>query len=256
MSARLPISVLLLARDEVADLEALLPTLDFASEVVIVCDPRGGEAVQEAGERHGARVIPHAFEGFGPQRAFALSQCREPWVLWLDADERLDEEARGALRSATAASARPAAYAIARRTWFLGAPIRYCGWQGETVTRLFPRDGASFDGAPVHEQVLLQGVDRASLAGRIEHHSYRTWAQCVAKPRRYAALGAERAWAEGRRAGMADVVLRPPLRFARQYLLQGGVLDGARGFLVCALGAWQVFLKYGELWSRERPGAK
>lgn len=255
MSARLPISVLLLARDEVADLESLLPTLDFASEVVIVCDPRGGEAVREAGERHGARVIPHAFEGFGPQRAFALSQCREPWVLWLDADERLDDEARGALRAATAA-ARPAAYSISRRTWFLGAPIRYCGWQGETVMRLFPRESASFDGAPVHEQVHLRGVECASLAGRIEHHSYRTWAQCVDKPRRYASLGAERAWAQGRRAGMADVVLRPPLRFVRQYLLQWGLLDGARGFLVSALGAWQVFLKYGEMWSRARGDAK
>ena len=255
MSARLPISVLLLARDEAADLEALLPTLDFAAEVVIVWDPRGVEAVRTVGEGHGARVIPHAFEGFGSQRAFALSQCREPWVLWLDADERLDDEAREAMRSATAA-ARPAAYALSRRTWFLGAPIRYCGWQGETVMRLFPREAASFDEAPVHEQVHLRGVERASLAGRIEHHSYRTWSQCVDKPRRYAALGAERAWAAGQRAGILDLVLRPPLRFARQYLLQLGLFDGSRGFLVSALGAWQVFLKYAELWSRARTDSR
>ncbi|MFM8558361.1 MAG: glycosyltransferase, partial [bacterium] len=104
MDARLPISVLLLVRDEVADLEQLLPTLGFASEVVVVRDPRGDERVRTTAERLGARVLDRAFDGFGPQRAFALAACRHEWVLWLDADERLDAEAvaelAGALRDA------------------------------------------------------------------------------------------------------------------------------------------------------------
>jgi hypothetical protein len=34
-------------------------------------------------------VFVRALDGFGPQRAFALAQCRQPWVLWIDSDERL-----------------------------------------------------------------------------------------------------------------------------------------------------------------------
>lgn len=251
MRARLPISVLLLARDEVSDLEALLPTLDFASEVVLVWDPRGDVRVRLLAEQLGARVIEHVFEGFGAQRAFALSACREPWVLWIDADERLDREASESLpRALEAGDAR--AYEIARRTWFLGAPIRFCGWQGESVLRLFPRLAASFDDAAVHEEVRLEGVSVERWPGRIEHHSYATWERCVEKPRAYAHLAAAEAHREGRRASLLDLLWRPPLRFLRQYVLQLGVLDGARGLLVSSLGAWQVFLKYGELWASSR----
>ncbi len=73
---------------------------------------------------------------------------------------------------------------------------------------------------------------------------------------RYAAAGAEKARRAGRRATLADVIVRPPLRFLRQYVLQWGFLDGAHGWLLCALAATQVFLKYAALRAgagRERP---
>ena len=97
---RLPLSVLLLARDETADMEALLPSLAFAREVVVVWDPRGEPATRATAARLGARVHEHVFQGFGPQRAFALSCCTQDWVLWLDADERLDATAVASLRRA------------------------------------------------------------------------------------------------------------------------------------------------------------
>ena len=97
-----PISVLLLARDETTELEALIPALGFAREVVVVWDPRGERATRDTAERLGAHVCERAFDGFGPQRAFALGQCTQDWVLWLDADERLDATAVASLRRATA----------------------------------------------------------------------------------------------------------------------------------------------------------
>jgi uncharacterized protein YggT (Ycf19 family) len=51
---------------------------------------------------------------------------------------------------------------------------------------------------------------------------------------------------------MLDVLVRPPLRFLRMYVLQLGVLDGAHGLVLCALAAVQVFLKYAELWAGAR----
>ena len=63
---------------------------------------------------------------------------------------------------------------------------------------------------------------------------------------------AEQARREGRRAGALDVILRPPLRFFRMYVLQLGFLDGAHGLVLCALAAAQVFLKYAEVWEGNR----
>ena len=252
-----PVSVLLLARDETRDLEELIPRLSFAREVVVVWDPRGDAATRETAVRLGASVYSHAFAGFGAQRAHALSHCSQPWVLWLDADERLDTDAVVALRSTAAAGPDgPRQYSLARATWFLGRRIRFCGWQGERVVRFFRRDRARFDDAEVHETVHVVGPAPAPLPGLIEHHSYRTFEDCVSKCVRYASAGAAKAERHGRGAGPLDVMLRPPLRFLRQYVLQLGFLDGPHGLVLCGFAAVQVFLKYAELWQRTRSGSR
>jgi glycosyltransferase involved in cell wall biosynthesis len=244
----LPLSILLLARDEERRLAALLPTLAFAREVVVVIDPATRDRSREVAARHGAVVFERDWDGFGPQRQFALAHCTEPWVLWLDADERLPEGAGAAIAEAIEPREAPDGYRLGRRTWFLGAPIRWCGWRGERVLRLFRRARARFDDAPVHERVHVSG-SIANLPVTLDHLSYQSWEECRRKLVAYAAANAERARRAGRRAGPWDVALRPPLRFLRMYVLQLGVLDGARGVAVCALAAAQVFLKYAELWA-------
>jgi glycosyltransferase involved in cell wall biosynthesis len=248
MAERLPISVLLLARDESARLATLLPTLAFAREVVVVVDAASVDGTRDVAEGLGARVYVRPLDGFGEQRQFALAQCREEWVLWIDADERLDARATETIAAAVTQSA-VSGYRLMRRTWFLGRRIRYCGWRGERVLRLFRRNAASFDDAPVHETVTVRGMI-ADLPLTLDHHSYATWEDCRDKLVRYAAAGAEKARRAGRRAHVLDLVVRPPLRFVRMYVLQAGFLDGAHGVAVCALAAAQVFLKYAELWAR------
>ena len=256
---RLPISVLLLVRDETRDVEELLPTLAFAREVVVVWDPRGERSARDAAERLGAHVHDRPFDGFGPQRAFALSRCTQDWVLWIDADERLDPASIPTLQRVTAMGALHSTVVMAlRTTTFLGRRIQFCGWGGDWLPRLFTRRTASFDDAAVHERLQL---DRSTLlAGMgpfgLEHLSYRTWDDCVSKMVRYAHANAEKSWRAGRRAGPLDVLWRPPLRFIRMYLLQQGFREGAHGVVLCAFAAAQVFLKYAELWQRSRSGTR
>jgi hypothetical protein len=250
------ISVLLLVRDEVRDVEELLPTLRFAREVVVVWDPRGDRAARDAAERLGARVFERAFDGFGPQRQFALEQCTQDWVLWIDADERLDARMAAWLASGPPTEAGTWAYWLRRTSYFLGRRIRFCGWGGEDVLRLFRRASARFDDAPVHESVRYAGTaggDRAEHRGfGLLHYSYRTREDCEAKLERYAQANAEKSFRAGRRAGAIDVALRPPLRFLRQYVLQLGFLDGVAGFELCRYAARQVARKYVLLAARTR----
>ncbi len=252
MTEPLPISVLLLARDEVGDLEALIPTLAFAREVVVVWDPRGDRGARETAERLGARVFARDFDGFGPQRRFALEQCREEWVLWLDADERLRAPGDPAAALARLCAGPGSAYRLGRVSYFLGRRIRFCGWRGERVLRLFRRAGARFDDALVHEVASTAAPGEAGAGLWIEHHPYPAWRDCVTKLVRYAHAGAESAWRAGRRASAIEVLGRPALRFLRMYVLQLGLLDGGHGLVLCVLAAAQVALKYGELWSRSR----
>lgn len=249
-----PISVLLLTRNESARIERLLPSLAFAEQIVVV-DDASTDGSAELARRLGAEVHVRALDGFGPQRQFALGLCTRPWVLWIDADERLDDRALAALTRMVAddpRAERNASGSFERRTWFLGRQIRWCGWRGERVTRLFPREAARFDDAPVHERVHLNGPV-TPLVGVLEHHSYENWEACRTKLVKYAAAAAEARRRAGRSAGILDVAFRPLARFVRMYVLQLGVLDGAHGFAVCALAAAQVFLREMELWADRRP---
>lgn len=255
MSADLPISVLLLVRDETADVVSLLPTLSFAREVVVVWDSRGDRAARDAAVALGARVFDRVLDGFGLQRQFALAHCTQPWVLWLDADERLRPGCETVFEAAVRThGAGAGALGLWRETRFLGRRIRWCGWQRERVLRLFERERWIFDDAIVHERLMPLGAPDAgaTLDVTLDHDSYATWDACVTKMVRYAEAGAEKAYRAGKRARLHDVVLRPPLRFLRQYVLQLGFLDGAHGWLLCALASSQVFLKYASLWTRSR----
>ena len=96
MSEPLPISVLLLARDETTRIVAADPRARVrARDRGGLGSARESRATRAAAERLGARVIDHEFDGFGAQRQFALAQCRERWVLWIDADERPAARVRG-----------------------------------------------------------------------------------------------------------------------------------------------------------------
>src|SRR6185503_5349738 len=97
-----PLSVLLLARDEAGRLERLIPRLAFARDVVVVVDAASQDGTRAVAERLGARVFERALDGFGPQRRFALQQAREPWVLWIDADEWPDDTMVRAIEGAVA----------------------------------------------------------------------------------------------------------------------------------------------------------
>ena len=182
-AATLPVSVLLLARDETRDLEALLPSLAFAREIVVVWDESGDPRTRETAERLGARVHARRLDGFGPQRQFALEHCTQDWVLWIDADERLGAGAPDLLRrTIETAAGGPCVRHALRTSYFLGRRIRHCGWGGEWIPRFFTRAGARFDAAPVHERLFVDGARVLPLDPTfgIEHHSYPDWDTCVA----------------------------------------------------------------------------
>ena len=56
----------------------------------------------------------------------------------------------------------------------------------------------------------------------------------------------------GRHAGLLQLAGHPPLAFLRNYIARGGFRDGAAGFVISAMNAYYVFLKFAKLWELER----
>ena len=164
MSEPLPLSLIVITRDAARELAACLASAPFAAEAVVVDSGSRDDTVAVA-QGAGARVIEHAFEGFGPQKNFAVAQARHDWVLCLDADERVSPELAGAIRELFAAGApAAAAYAMARRNRFLGRWLAHGEGYPDWNVRLFDRRRARWSTDPVHEKVVADGPRRAARA--------------------------------------------------------------------------------------------
>ncbi len=84
-------SVLILTKNEEQNIEACIESASFSDDIVVF-DSHSTDETRRHAERAGARVLQHRFESYGAQREAARTQVdyRYPWVLALDADERVD----------------------------------------------------------------------------------------------------------------------------------------------------------------------
>lgn len=243
------VSVAIITRDAAADLDRCLASLGFADEVVVL-DQGSGDDTAAVCARHGAALHQTAWLGFGPTKARAVSLCHNRWVLSVDSDEEVTAELAAAVL-ALADEPAEAAFTVNRLSRFLGGWIRHGGWHPEHVVRLFDRERAGFDDKPVHESVQVRGAV-GRLPGLLRHYTYETMEQYIAKLDRYTSLAAAELHASGRRASLPGAALRAQTAFWRMWLLQGGLLDGGRGTVLCLASSFYVLSKYVKLWQLGR----
>lgn len=251
------LSVILIARDEAANLNACIDSVALADECIVV-EHGSLDGTREIATAAGATlIVTPDWPGFGAQKNRALQAARGEWVLSIDADERvtpaLMAEITAAIRSGEAD-----AYEIPRLTQFCGRWIRHCGWTPDHVLRLFKRDAAAFSPDLVHEKLVLE--NSAARVKRLKnpllHYSYQTPAHYWKKLQRYSHDWAVQRHARGQTTTMGRAALSGIAAFLRSYVFRLGFLDGAMGFAVCTMQAQSAFGKYFELYCLERLNEK
>ncbi len=249
------VSACVIARDAAPAIRHCLASLAWVDECVVVVDPRSRDDTEAIARELGATVVSHPYAGNVEQKNVALDLAKHDWVVALDADEALSDEARDALlRFLADAPEGAAGVELNRVTRHLGRWLRHGDFHPDWQLRLFRRSRGRWAGANPHGRVRVEGgVHR--VTGDLTHESYADLADQVARVQSFSAIEAQRLHAAGRRARWSDLVLRPPARFLRAYLLKSGWRDGMPGFAVAAVTAFHVFLKYAKLWELERRAA-
>lgn len=241
------LSVIIITKNESANLQACLDTVGFADEIIVV-DSGSTDGTVELARAAGATVIETAdWPGFGPQKNRALAAARGEWVLSLDADERITPELADEIREVIAQRESADGYDISRRSWYCGRFIDHAGWSPDYVTRLFKRNAARFSDHLVHERLLVDGVVKR-LDAQMLHYSFRDFSQVLQKVDSYSTLSAQQGYAKGKRAGIGKAVLHGLWAFIRTYFLKRGFLDGAHGLALAISNAEGSYYRYLKIW--------
>ena len=99
------ISLCMIVKDEQEWLAQCLESVQGAVDEIIVVDTGSSDRSNDIARQYGARIVPYVWcDDFAAARNAGLEQATGEWILFLDADEALDAEARKQLRSWTAAS--------------------------------------------------------------------------------------------------------------------------------------------------------
>lgn len=239
-----PISATIITLNEAPNIARTLRSLSCADEILVV-DSGSTDQTREIAASLGARVIVHPWEGFAAQKNFAVEQARFDWILSLDADEELNEEARSGLERWKSSEPSASGYRFARRAQYLGRWILHSGWYPDYKLRLFDRRKGRWHGAFVHESVVVVGPIE-TLSGEILHYTCDSLAQHRERIEFYTDLAAKEMLERGERAGWLARVVVPPWTFLRTYFLCLGILDGTRGFLIAWMAARYVRRKYAK----------
>ena len=269
MVAPAPISVLIPAKNEAANLAVCLASVAWCDDIVVV-DSGSRDGTPDIARAAGARVVDFNWNGSFPKKknwALANIQWKNDWVFIIDADERGTPALQAAMRAALSQTEHQGYY-INRRFWFLDGWLNHCGYYPSWNLRFFrhalgryeqPAGGAGGGAGDneVHEHVGLQG-SAGYLAGEMEHYAFPDIATWVEKHNRYSnwearlQVEAARTDAAGLDSGLVrkrrlrrlawSLPFRPALRFLYHYVWRAGFLDGYRGLVFCRLMAWYEFL--------------
>jgi glycosyltransferase involved in cell wall biosynthesis len=240
------VSVTVITKNEAADLAAALESVQWADEIIVV-DSRSSDDTVAIARRFTDRVVVRDWEGYAAQKNIAAALAKHDWILSLDADERVSLALAQDIRRALSDPPGHRGYRMPRVTWHLGRWIRSTDWYPDAQLRLYDRTAARWTGAYVHESVIVDGTIGA-LTGELLHFAYRDIADHLETIDRYTTLAARQMYDSGRRAGLLRMVGHPPLAFLRNYVARGGFRDGTVGFIVSAMNAYYVFLKFAKLW--------
>jgi len=245
------IAVYVITRDEEDRIGDCLASVAWADEILVV-DSGSTDRTVAIARGTGARVIVRDWPGYAAQKNFAVEQLAADWVLSVDADERVTPELAAQVRALVAAAAAGIAGAsVPRRTWYLGRWIRHGGWYPDRKVRLMRRGRGRWEGEHVHERLAVAGAVRA-LGGDLLHYTYRDIADHLRTIDCFTTAAARGLAARGTRGAGCGMLVNPPLKFLKMYLLKAGFLDGLPGFVVAVLGSYYVFLKYAKLWELQR----
>ncbi len=254
MTQRLPVSAFIIARDEADRISRpIRSVIDWVDEVIVIDSGSQDDTVSVA-ESLGARVVRNGWPGYGPQKRFGEDQCRNDWLLNLDADEDVTPELAAEIRTKFADGSYQDAdgWRIMIRDVY-AHEIAPADWAyGYHQIRLYDRRKGRFSDSIVHDTVRPdEGARIDSLSAIMAHRSIRSLDFQVSKYNRYSGMQVEDMRERGRTLPRSRLLTEFPVAFFKAYFVRKYRKYGWWGFILSMNYAHARFLRVAKAYEAE-----
>jgi len=252
MTNKIPISVFVIAFNE-ADriVDTIASVRDWVDEIIVI-DSGSSDATVKVSEENGARIMYNQWPGYGLQKRFGEDQCRNDWILNLDADEVVSPALKAEIQaiSNTNNDLIPAwKIRIVEILPGRAKPVLFA--HQVNAIRLYNRKFGRYSDSTVHDTVRMNSGEVRQMLSIIEHRSSRGIAHTLDKINRYSTMQAENLInGKGISFPILRLVTEFPLSFLKAYFLRCYFVAGLQGFSSAMVYAFSRFVriaKYLEL---------
>ncbi|MEB8329683.1 glycosyltransferase family 2 protein [Flavobacteriaceae bacterium KMM 6897] len=246
------ITALIITYNEIGYIEKCVQSIDFADEIIVVDSFSTDGTYEYLCDHPKIRVIQNPFENFTAQKAFALKQATNDWVLFVDADEIVTTKLQNEIIDTVNSENEHVAYWFYRKFMFQNKALHFSGWQTDKNYRLFRKSKTQFsDKKIVHETLDVDGTS-GILNEQLIHYCYKNYEDYRSKMLNYGRLKAKEAFYKEKKFLYILLVLKPTWKFFNHYILRLGILDGKKGIIICYLNALGDYERYKELKKLEK----
>jgi glycosyltransferase involved in cell wall biosynthesis len=281
-SRRLPITAIVLTRNEQRNLEACLSSIAEHVAQIVVVDSYSDDSTLEIARRYTPHVFQNTWTRYAQQYAWAtrLPEIDQPWILRIDADERWTPEGFAELSRWMAEPDVNGIY-VRMKIYFMGRFIRHGTFYPNLFLRAYRREAGEIEQRWMDEHIEVTGRTVVSSIDVVEanydrqknltlfidkHNRYATREaidlllqrqRARERPSSMASLFRTRTeakrWLKDNVYARAPLFVRPTAYFAYRYVLRGGFLDGTEGFIFHSLqGLWYRFLVDAKIYQIEQ----
>ncbi|KKA44689.1 glycosyltransferase family 2 protein [Salinivibrio sp. KP-1] len=237
--------------NEEKNIKACIESLQQVCSDIVVVDSQSTDSTLAIAEQLGATVVTQAYLGDGLQKNVGLAHTDNQWILSIDADERLTEEAVQQIQALDLVNTAHDAFAFRRRNHIGSRWIKQCGWYPDYCIRLYNKSKTRF--AEVKQHAAVEAKNPKQLDCDLIHYSFENLGQLFAKPgRNFSGRAAKIMYKKGKRANAFSPFIHGLNAFIRKYLFQRGFLGGVDGMTVALSSAVNSYLKYAKLLEFQR----
>jgi glycosyltransferase involved in cell wall biosynthesis len=243
------ISGIIIARNEEEMIGEALDSLSFCDEIVVI-DNGSTDRTREIAEKKGAKIYEIQTNDFSQLRDFGLKKAESEWVLYLDADERVDSELKNSIKKNISEDSQHAAFFLKRKNYYFGKHE----WPYiEKLERLFQKDKLKGWKGKLHESPVFEGEVGTISDGFILHFTHRDFESMLNKTIEWSSVEALFRYNNGHPQMTWWRFPRVMLTaFLNSYIRQQGYRAGVTGVVESIYQSFSMFITYAKLWELQK----